>query len=205
MEILPALPPETSRRSFLQIIPLLKAFAEYNKLVLAPIPRYLYSSCCDDHEHAPNIKMAGYPDSQVAEIEEHQRMWRGICFREKARNTKVVSAGHLVKESTWWDGDPVHPNMEGYKRFSKFITQGLRSLEDKRLHLMQEDEVKEGKKRSAEAQPAGSSANPAKRPAASDRDYVSREDPPWRFQRGRGGHGGRRGGMFFRTRGSFYY
>jgi hypothetical protein len=141
----------------------------------------------------------------VTEIEEHQRMWRGICFREKARNTKVVSAGHLVKERTWWDSDPVHPNQEGYKRISKFITQGLRSLEDKRLKMLQEDEAKEIKKRPAEDHPAASSANAAKRPAASNGDYVSREDPPWRFQRGRGGLGGRRGGMFFKPRGGFYY
>jgi hypothetical protein len=106
----------TSRRSFLQIIPLWKAFAEYNKLVLASIPRYLYSSCCDDIEHAPNIKTPGHPDSQVAEIEEHQRMWRGICFREKTRTIKVVSAGHLIKESPWWRSDSVHPTKEGYDR-----------------------------------------------------------------------------------------
>jgi hypothetical protein len=197
---------ETSRTSFIQTVPLLKTFQEYDKLVLAPLPRYLYNSCCSDVEHAPNIKEDNHVAGQIGDLEEHQRMWRGISFREKIRNVKVVSAASLLADATWWGTDPVHPTNAGYERVAKFVLQGLRSMEAKREDFFKAEEAKEGRKRPLNESPPSSSQTDmrAKRgPWQSTGDYVVRQEQPWGAYRGRGGRGGRggwprgRGGQYF--------
>jgi hypothetical protein len=173
-------------------------FQEYDKLVLTPLPRYLYASCCGDQEHAPNINNEGHVETQIADLEEHQRLWRGIGFREKVRNLKVVTAAKLLADKKWWSGDPVHPTSEGYERVAKFIIQGLKSMEQKRDSILKEEEaVKERKRPRADSQTeATGNTSAAKRgPWQSTGDYVTRQEPSWGPSRGRGGHGGRAGWM----------
>jgi hypothetical protein len=38
----------------------------------------LYTSCCGDYKHNPNIKKEGHVESQIADLEEYQHIWLGI-------------------------------------------------------------------------------------------------------------------------------
>jgi hypothetical protein len=67
-------PADTSRITFLQLIPLLKALPEYDKVVLAPLPRYLWRSCCLNARHAPNVADEDHIELQLANIEAANRM-----------------------------------------------------------------------------------------------------------------------------------
>jgi hypothetical protein len=48
-------PMESNKQVLLQLVPLIKALQDYDKIVMTPLPRYLWSNCCDDPNHAPNI------------------------------------------------------------------------------------------------------------------------------------------------------
>jgi hypothetical protein len=50
-------PAETAKKLFSQIVPALKKFQE---ILLVPLPRYLWSACCGDEEHATNSRRDGY-------------------------------------------------------------------------------------------------------------------------------------------------
>jgi hypothetical protein len=52
-------PAETSKRLFSNLFPLLQEFKDVPKLVPTPLPRYLYSSCCDDLDHVPGLLLPG--------------------------------------------------------------------------------------------------------------------------------------------------
>jgi hypothetical protein len=91
-------PTETAKIAFLQLVPLLKAFPEYDKVILAPLPRYLWQGCCSDPTHAPNVQEPDHVEVMLGDIEATNRLWRGITFRERLRNVKVCNAGYLLAD-----------------------------------------------------------------------------------------------------------
>jgi hypothetical protein len=64
---------ETSKQLFLNLLPLLRRFSSVPKIVLAPIPRYLYDPCCSDIEHLPNLES----EDHVAKILVDLELWMG--------------------------------------------------------------------------------------------------------------------------------
>jgi hypothetical protein len=51
----------------------MKALPEYDKLLLTPIPRYLWSSCCEDPTHAPNVAADEHLVTMLADLEATSR------------------------------------------------------------------------------------------------------------------------------------
>jgi hypothetical protein len=199
-------PADTSRIAFLQLIPLLKALPEYDKVVLAPLPRYLWRSCCLNARHAPNVADDDHVELQLADIEAANRMWRGLCFRDRIRNIKLCNAGHLLADPLMWNEDPVHPDTAGYKKVVDYLLKGLASMEERRLSNIRADlEVEQNKRPRQEEAPTEPDL---RRPAwtRADDNYVSR-DTRWISypeNRGRGGYRGRGYGGWPRRAGGWW-
>jgi hypothetical protein len=49
-------PLDSSRQVFLQLEGLLKELQDFDKILLAPRPRYLWQSCCEDPDHGPTFR-----------------------------------------------------------------------------------------------------------------------------------------------------
>jgi hypothetical protein len=197
-------PLETARTAFSQLVPLLKALPEVDKVFLAPLPRYLWRSCCADPQHAPNIHSEDHVVNMLAEIETANRAWRGICFREKVRNVKLCNAGSVLAVKHLWNTDPVHPTIEGYEKVAEYILNGVQSMEARRSAANLEMMEAEPAKRPLTDPEAGPSY---KRGYWTSGEFVSR-DTRWISQEQQGfggqrGRGGGRGGWNPRGRGGW--
>jgi hypothetical protein len=62
-------PVETSKQLFANLFPLLKEFQEIPKVVLVPIPRYVFKSCCENEEHVPNVRNPGHVEDLVGSLD----------------------------------------------------------------------------------------------------------------------------------------
>jgi hypothetical protein len=132
-------PAETAKKLFTQIVPALKKFPELDKIVLVPLPRYLWSACCGDVEHATNTRCDGYQEEQLGDLEACQRLWRGLAHRQGIPNLKICNTGRLLADSELWVNDPVHPCQEGYDRVVRYLIQGLADMANKRKKLSSDD------------------------------------------------------------------
>jgi hypothetical protein len=181
-------PLDSAKKAFNQMVPLLKSFQEYDKMFLAPIPRYLWRACCDNPAHAPNIKEDGHVEHMMAELDAVNKAWKTISYMEKIRNIKVANAGNTICDISWWGSDPVHPLPQGYEKLASFIVTGLESLENRRLALNLDKSGTGQTKRGHADDGLHGSLNPAKRPAwtRNDDNFVSR-DFRW-TGRGRGSY-----------------
>jgi hypothetical protein len=124
-------PTDTAKQLFLNMVPLLKEFNSYQKIILTPLPRYLYAPCCTDPDHIPNLENEDHVPKLLANLDSTHRLWRGIAFRDKISNFKICNVSKLLAEQAWWRSDPVHPTVEGYNRVSTFILKGFRALLEK--------------------------------------------------------------------------
>jgi hypothetical protein len=200
--VLPIAPLETSKAALFQLLPLLKALPEYDKLGLTPIPRYLWSSCCDDPTHAPNMAAEEHLVTMLADLEATSRSWRGICFREKLRNIKLCNVAGAVADKQFWGADPVHPVRASYDVIAGYLVKGLTTMEQKRLQSNVEILEVDSTKRPL---PGEVILPPAKRQqwTTGNDDFVSRQINSWdTYGGGRGRRGGRgswggRGGRGF--------
>jgi hypothetical protein len=91
-------PVESCKQVFSQVSPMLKHFQDFDKLLMVPLPRYLWSACCEDYEHAPNVREVGHVDTMLDGLTSLQKLWRGMTFRERIQNLKICNAGHMLGE-----------------------------------------------------------------------------------------------------------
>jgi uncharacterized membrane protein YgcG len=194
-------PLESSRQVFLQLIPLLNGLQEVDKVLLAPLPRYLYNSCCMDMEHGPNVADPDHCDQILAGIVGLQKLWRGMAFRERLRNLRVINVGPKIAAEAFWMADAVHLTDEGYAVAANFIMGVLDSMEERRRVALDDSEESGPGKRGLDRSEDGQSV---KRPAASQGDFAARSDQQrgrgvWHHRGGSGfgGFGGFRGGRGF--------
>jgi hypothetical protein len=89
-------PLSSSRQVLLQLEPLFKELQDYNKMLLAPLPRYLWQSCCADLEHGANVSEEGHAEHLLAGTAAVHKLWRGMTFRSKIRNMKITDLGKKI-------------------------------------------------------------------------------------------------------------
>jgi hypothetical protein len=185
-------PADTAKQLMINLFPILKKFDEFIKILLVPLPRYLYSACCGDPEHAPNVLAADHVETMMTSLDTTHKMWRGIAFREKIKKLKICNAGRLLADRDQWGDDPVHPLPGGYQKVAKFVTVGFETLMG---GVEAGGSGQGGRKRSRED---GDTApyNIPKRPGwvSKSENFATRYDVGgWRDSRGGGGGGGRGG------------
>jgi hypothetical protein len=200
-------PQETAKQLLINLFPLLKRFPEVKKILMVPVPRYLFAPCCSDIEHVPNMESEGHVEKMLADLDNVHKLWRGMIFREKLSNVKVVNVGKLLAEQAYWGTDPVHPIQDGYNAVASYIRKGFISMAEKSGDKC--SEVSSGGKRALE-EDAEAALTAQKRPfwVTRNDDFVTRRDTSWRGQQGgsggRGGGGGGWGRGRGRGRGWFY-
>jgi hypothetical protein len=104
-------PREKQMIIFTQLEPLLRTFSDNDKIMLMPLPRYLWESCCGDQDHGPNILEDGQVIEQLSSIDAAFKLWRGMAFRDKIGNLKLCNASHLILDESFWKDGPVHPSL----------------------------------------------------------------------------------------------
>jgi hypothetical protein len=134
-------PAEAAKRSFLQFSPLLRSLADLDKIFVVPLPRYLWSPCCDDAEHGQNVLEPGYTEAQLSDLDACHRLWKGLAHREKFRNLMICNAGRPLNNSLMWGSDPVHPLEEAYLGVAKYLMAGAVDLEGKRKSMLEDPEA----------------------------------------------------------------
>jgi hypothetical protein len=186
---------------FNQLLPLMRTFSDNDKIMLMPLPRYLWEACCKDPDHGPNILEDGHVIEQLSSIDAAFKLWRGMAFRDKIGNLKLCNSSHLISDESFWKDGPVHPSAGGYSKVVSAVIKGMDAMSAKRLSTLTEDQPLSSIKRSLDQEPgpAPDQQMQAKRPAWLTRDsnFVSRADN-WR---GQGGGGGGRGGCGWWGRG----
>jgi hypothetical protein len=175
-------PAESSKQMMSQLFPLFRKFPQYLMAVLTPLPRYLWNGCCQDLDHAPNVKDSDHVDNMMSSLAGTQRLWRGMIFREQLSHVKVFNCNSLIQDRIWWQ-ESVHLTPAGYDRLASHITTCFINLVKKQTDL-EEDTLDEAKKK-----PRVEEADPSRRISSSS--WLARSDNfvavPRGGTRGRGG------------------
>jgi hypothetical protein len=160
---------------------MLKELQDFDKLLMVPIPRYLWNSCCEDAEHGTNVASEDHLDAIMQGLAAVQKIWRGMAFRDRLRNLKVTNVSTQVADQELWMGDGVHMTEDGYTIVVRHITCGLEAMEARRTASEVElDQEAGGSKRDRSG--SGEATEP-KRPLSSlGGCFVERQE----FPRGRG-------------------
>jgi hypothetical protein len=179
-------PADSAKRMFLQLTPLFKALADLDKLLVTPLPRYLWQPCCNNVDHATNVRDPEYPETQLSDLNACHRLWRGLAHRDKLKNLKVCNVSHILSGKHLWTTDPVHPGDEGYKLVTRYLIQGVTDMEGKRKAML-DDVPDEHAAKMARHDPQGDSTPPTFRPAwmTTSGQFVT-PSLPRPFFRGRG-------------------
>jgi hypothetical protein len=62
-------PAKAAKKMFQQLTPLFKTFADMDKLLLVPLPRYLWRPCSEDLGHCTNVTEEGYTEAQLSDLD----------------------------------------------------------------------------------------------------------------------------------------
>jgi hypothetical protein len=147
-------PIEHLKFQFELLVPVFKAADNYRRVLLGPVPRYMYSSCCEDPEHAPNRQEEDFLEKLLDNLEKAKRTMRSLAFKHNLKDMKIVNPGRVLEESHLWGQDPVHPTVDGYKLLLNNLVRGLDSSCNKEVESTQ-----------AEKRPASESlVGPVRRP-----------------------------------------
>jgi hypothetical protein len=113
------------------LFPTLAAKKGAKCVLLAPVPRYLFVSCCGNKSHWPNIEQQGY---QEKSYKIHITVLRNILIKSVngygIQNTRVIDScaeftntdniqTRLDKLSAVTSTDGTHYTREGYKNMDK--------------------------------------------------------------------------------------
>jgi hypothetical protein len=186
-----ACPMENLKYQFKMMLPIFQAASGVQKVFMTPIPRYLYAGCCEDADHAPNRADENFVDSQLDGLDKAKRMLRSVAFKHGLKEMKIVNPARELADPSLWNGDPVHPTAEAYRRVLDYLVKGLEAAASTAAIPVA---TPGQKKRPADEHLAG----PSRRPfwissASSSQDWVSCRGPGYPVQPGRGRGGGWRG------------
>jgi hypothetical protein len=202
-------PVECAKKLFQQIVPALRKFSNLDKILLTPLPRYIWGSCCPDEDHAANTREPGYQEEQMKSLDACQRLWRNLAHREAIPNLKICNAGRQITDSLFWAADPVHPTPDAYDTVVGFICKGLADMATKRSLLLDQDsdadEATPRSKRQKEDGGLDAMPPPRSRPSwTSTTGHFVSPSGSRPFNRGRGGPFGRFNGRGGNRRPYFY-
>jgi hypothetical protein len=113
---------------FNQMIPALEVHPNIKKLFLAPIPRYLWRSCCADPDHVPNRSKGGFLEYILDSLATTRKTIRSLLFRHKIKNVRAINPSQMIAVPEMWEDDPVHPKEECYVKIVDFIIRGLEDM-----------------------------------------------------------------------------
>jgi hypothetical protein len=108
------IPGEQVKYLFELMLPIFKAASGLKRMLVTPIPRYLYLGCCSDPDQAPNRAEESFTFTL-----------RSLAFKHGMKDMRAINQGKVVADQLW-DKVPVHPTPEGYRVLMDYIMEGLR-------------------------------------------------------------------------------
>ncbi len=165
--------------------PLLRVLRHRKVILVTPMPRYLYESCCGREDHVPNRMEDGFEEELRRSLGEFRLNIEKLLFIRNYRFKVVDPSPALPRVDSdgvaVWGNDPVHPLEHGYRLLMDLYIEEICNLQAK------------GGKR-----PGGSLQPPKKKMRTETRRQEWVENPSGTAvrqdsQAGRGGRGGRRG------------
>jgi hypothetical protein len=111
---------------FKNCLPFLTLLAGRLVLFLTPLPRYVYTCCCTNLEHAANRAEPGFEEDIKKALAECRDHYKNFLFTSGLRGFVIRNPGLCVPEMdeegmSLWTVDPVHPTKEGYSRIADMI------------------------------------------------------------------------------------
>jgi hypothetical protein len=111
---------------FKNCLPFLTLLAGRLVLFLTPLPRYVYTCCCTNLEHAANRAEPGFKEDIKKALAECRDHYKNFLFTSGLRGFVIRNPGLCVPEMDkegmcLWTEDPVNPTPEGYSRIVDMI------------------------------------------------------------------------------------
>ncbi len=154
---------DTVRELFSIMQPLFRAVWEFKCIILTPLPRYLWSRCCDDPTHITNSEVPGYAAGMGTALRELNKCLKNMIFMRKMKGITTLNAiealglipspteeytDYEVQVIALWGPDPVHPTSAAYRELAA-------KLAEKTWEILAEkpsqEKASSNKKRKAEA------------------------------------------------------
>jgi hypothetical protein len=121
---------------FRNCLPIFSLLEGRTVFFLNPIPRYLYRSCCERLDHAPNRTGEDFEAELRKNLMDCRSHYKDFLFTSGCKNFSIINPGLCVPREDE-DGnqlrgpDPVHPREEGYARIVDYICGELVRLREK--------------------------------------------------------------------------
>jgi len=118
---------------FRNSLPILKQLEGKKVIFITPLPRYLYNSCCNNEDHAPNRTDIGFEDDMKRGLAEVRGYFKDFLFSSGLRGFKIINPGICIPEldeegENLWGEDPVHPLYAGYEKLVDTIVEEAATL-----------------------------------------------------------------------------
>jgi hypothetical protein len=101
-------PKELQWKLFHQVAEELQPFKKNPVVILAPLPRYLASSCCDKSDHMPNRGRPDFKKKMEDDIFQCRANLKDFAFRAGFRRVKTISTWNITRKSGAAWADNVH-------------------------------------------------------------------------------------------------
>ena len=128
-------PKESQFAAFTATKDVLATAGKLQKIIVSPLPRYLYAGCCSDPEHRTNISSADYRQETEAAILACRRNLKDFCFRHDIRGCKIICPWSELRQQAgelWTTGDPVHMSLSsvGYDAIANMVLEAAAGASD---------------------------------------------------------------------------
>jgi hypothetical protein len=140
---------DTLRELFSSLQPIFKADKNFQCILLSPLPRYLWSRCCEDPNHITNSEELRYAANMGTALRELNRSLRNMIFMRKMKGVTLLNSlealgliplavedsvcedeGRIVAQ---WGDDPVHPTKAAYRELAAKIADKAEQLLDDKM------------------------------------------------------------------------
>jgi len=124
--------------------PVFSSIKDANKIVLPPIPRYMFGGCCDSKEHAGNTRSAEHPSTSISEHARMRNVIKQKLVGGNNSNMKVLdfmgiytSTHNSAKEKAealkqYYNSDHVHLTPTGYSKLAEAVNITISSIQSQR-------------------------------------------------------------------------
>ncbi len=134
---------DTVRELFSTLQPIFRAVREFRCILLTPLPRYLWSRCCDNPAHITNSEVPGYAASMGSALGELNKCLRNMIFMRKLKGVFTLNSiealgliPSLASDYTddeerviaLWGPDPVHPTSAAYRELAAGVAEKTKEI-----------------------------------------------------------------------------
>jgi uncharacterized membrane protein YgcG len=109
---------------FKALKPIIDQGKRKNCILVAPLPRYVSSGCCDAADHMPNRREPDFAFRLRQDLKEAAENLRDFLFTGGLKQVKVLDpqvSWRGTDDEEIWGEDPVHPTAVGYEKLAEGV------------------------------------------------------------------------------------